>query len=495
MLLIPVDRQAPSPLYVQIVRQVRRLIEDGHLATGTRLPPTRALAERLGVDRTTVYQAYQELWALGFIESRPGSYTRVRQRPAVVRPAVQARPSGGLIDWGQAVAPGGEQVFHKLRRWQTGTSPDNGSGQINLSRLDLDGRLFPLEAFRRCTQHALLRYGESLFHYGDPQGFKPLREFIAERSRIHGMNVEAEEVLITNGSQQAIDLVFRLLATPGKPVAIEVPTYSNVLPQFEYTGSRVMGIPMGPEGLDLENFRQRLAVERPSFLYTIPNFQNPTGITTSQQHREQLLHLCEEHRLPLVEDGFDEEMKYFGRVSLPVKSMDRHQVVIYLSTFSKVLFPGIRIGWIIAPRPCLERLAMLKRCSDLSSSGPLQAAIYEFCRREHYDFHVRRMHREFRKRMQTALETIREQLPAGQVTWTEPAGGYLIWVSFRQPAVDEERFARCCREQGVVVSPGAYYFPLNEPLVHFRISISMLTGEEIREGIVRLGRAIRAMAG
>jgi len=252
-----------------------------------------------------------------------------------------------------------------------------------------------------------------------------------------------------------------------------------------------MGIPMREEGMDLAFLRRALTRRRPVFLYTIPNFQNPTGITTSQVHREELLSVCEKFRVPLVEDGFEEEMKYFGKVPLPIKSMDKHRVVVYLGTFSKVLFPGVRVGWVIADKECIRRLMAIKRFSDICTSPLIQAALYEFCRREHFDVHVRRMHRIFRKRMQTALAAARQSLPAGYVSWTEPSGGYLIWVRFKEPGVDESRFHRCCYENKVSVSPGRFYFPAKSRDKYFRISISMLNETEIRDGIDRLGNAIR----
>jgi len=367
-------------------------------------------------------------------------------------------------------------------------------GIINLSRLDMDSRLFPLEDFRRCLQHVFARHGAALLNYGDPQGHHPLREYIAARGRIHGLSVEADEVLITNGSQQAIDLVFRLLAPRGETVALESPTYSNVIPILMYHECRKLGIPMRDDGMDLGRLRRTLDRRRPAFIYTMPNFQNPTGVTTSQAHREQLLDICRQRRVPLVEDGFEEEMKYYGKVSLPIKSMDRDGLVLYLGTFSKVLFPGMRIGWIIAERECIQRLLAIKRISDLTTTPLLQAAVAEFCRREYFDRHVRRMHRVFRKRMQAALEALRAELPADRVRWTEPAGGFLIWVSFLDAASREDGFYPMCERERVSVSPGAFYYPEARRGRSFRISISNLEEAEIREGIRRLGRAIRRAA-
>ncbi len=488
MILPQVVRGSKTPIREQIAGQLRRWIDEGTLAAGEAMPSTRALAERLGVNRSTVCQAYQELWALGYLESRSGSYTRVRARARVVREPDRA--GEGLIDWERVSSP----AVAALVEHAAGSDPaPGGEDFINLSRLDMDPRLFPLETFRRCVSRVLSSDGDRLLRYGERYGEPTLRRAIAERARTHGMAVSPEQVLITNGSQQAIDLVLRLLAPPGSRVALEVPTYSAVLPLMAGHGLEPLGVPMCADGLDLDHLEWLLTRDRPRLLYTIPNFHNPTGITTSQGHREALLTLCQRHRLPLVEDGFEEEMKYRGGVTLPIKSMDAGQVVVYLGTFSKVLFPGVRTGWVIADPECIRRLAAVKRFSDLSSSGVLQAALAELCREGHYERHVRRMHKVFRRRMEVAQAALRRHLPAEAVSWTEPAGGYLVWVRFRPGVEDGDRFERLCARHRVVVSPGRNFFPkpVHDPC--FRISISMLDEDAIEEGVARLGRAVRGL--
>jgi DNA-binding transcriptional MocR family regulator len=225
----------------------------------------------------------------------------------------------------------------------------------------------------------------------------------------------------------------------------------------------------------------------------MPNFHNPTGITTTQSHREALLSLCETHNIPIVEDGFEEEMKYFGKVPPPIKSMDKKNICVYLGTFSKVLFPGIRIGWIAAEKECITRLVAIKRFSDLTTSFLLQAAINEFCQQGYYDIHIKRMHRIYRKRMQAAQTAIEEFLPKDKVSWTEPTGGYLIWLQLKDVDIDENKFIKTLTECGVQVSPGRYYFYNFKNSNHFRISISTLNEEEIVEGIRRLAKAIPEM--
>ncbi len=485
MILPIVDRGSGTAIHRQIADGVRRLVDDGTLAVGAALPSTRALAGRLGVNRSTVCQAYQELWALGYVDGRPGSATRVRARSRLAGPADRA--GRGVVDWGRASAPAAARLYESALSYPSEPgSPD----VISLSQLDMDPRLFPLDAFRRCLDRVLRADGGRLLRYGDRQGEPELRRVVAERARTHGMDVGPEHVLLTNGSQQAIDLVLRLLAPAGAPVALEAPTYSAVIPLVHGHGLEMLGVPMRSDGLDLDHLERLLARERPALLYTIPNFHNPTGVTTSQAHREALLEVCTRHRLPLVEDGFEEEMKYLGGVTLPIKSMDSAQVVVYLGTFSKVLFPGVRTGWVIADSSCIRRLVAIKRFVDLSSSGVLHAALARFCREGHYEAHVRRMHKVFRRRMEAAQSALRRHLPADAVSWTEPAGGYLVWVRFRPPGVDQARFLERCAARRVAVSPGGAFFPGPTAEVAFRLSISTLDEATVEEGVARLGRAI-----
>jgi len=493
MLLLKVDKASNAPVYRQIVGQIRDLVDRDVLAPGDALPSSRILAEKLGVNRSTVYNAYQELWALGYLESSPGSYTRIRRRTRIATP--DTRAAAGLIDWEAASTPAGAEVYRTFLEYRPEYRVRADEDIINLSQLDLDHRLFPAEEFRKCINLALLHRGPKILSYGDYAGYAPLREFIAQRMRTHGVALSADEILITNGSQNGIDLLLKMLVAPGTPVAVEAPTYANVIPLLRYYQARIIPVPMNSDGLDLTSLEKIFQSEHPAFVYTIPNFQNPTGITTSQAHREALLALCEWFRVPVVEDGFEEEMKYFGKVTLPIKSMDRQQTVIYLGTFSKVLFPGVRVGWIAAERECIRRLTALKRFCDLTSSPMVQASLYEFCRLGHYDRHIQRMHRVFRKRMQVALSAMRRHLPPGCGEWMEPVGGYLIWLQLQEPVPDEKELEDIFRRHGVLMSPGRRYFPEMRSRPFFRISISMLDEEEIAEGIRRLGRAMHEICG
>lgn len=502
MILLNLERNSQQPIFRQIYEQLQQLMENNTLKPGFRMPSTRALAERHGINRSTVYKAYEELWAMGYLESRPGSYSTVRKRQKIVTNGQKSKT--GLIAWEKHSSDAGQMLHQSYQKFKYKLT-DVSTEVINLASLELDPRLFPVQDFRRCINTVMVEQGAALLGYGERAGFKPLRKTIANRLRIHGISVNWQEILITNGSQNGIELLMKLLTDPGTPVAVEAPTYSNALPLLKYFRTNIIEIPMKEDGMDLDHLQRVLETgsPKPAFVYTMPNFHNPTGITTDQVHREKLLSLCETYRVPILEDAFEEEMKYFGKVPLPIKSMDRQHLVIYLGTFSKVLFPGIRIGWIAAEKDIIQRLMAIKAFSDLTSNSLLQAALHEFCQEGYYNLHVKRMHREYRKRMHTAITGLREHLTGfDKVSWTEPVGGYLIWLKLKDTNMDEAGLQELFYQHGITLIPGTCFYseaysypgspsPAPDPSPHhFRISISTLNEKEIKQGISRLGKAI-----
>ncbi len=488
MLLLTVDEHSPEPIYRQIIAQIRDKIAGRVLLPGEKLPSTRRLADQLAIHRSTAAAAYQELWALGFVDLSPGSCPRVRDRMQIATAA--DRGEKGLVDWQATASQPSDALWQSYRRLDP-PGRESTPALINFASMNMDSRLFPLESFRACLDRAMKNHGDVLLGYGARAGFRPLREYIARRLQSHGISVTADEILITNGSQQGIDLVFRMIAAPGKTVAIEAPTYDYVLPLLRFYGLRPVEIPVRRDGMDLDALAAAIAADRPVLVYTMPTFQNPTGISTGQAHRERLLSLCEQHRIPILEDGFEEEMKYSGRIVLPVKSMDRHHLVIYCGTFSKVLFPGARVGWLAAEKECVERLAAIHRFSELAPSMILQAAIHEFCQSGHYDRHIGRMHRAYRKRMQTAVRALQRHIDPAWAEWTEPSGGFLIWLKLKPPPRPPADWKAHLAAHGVEATTGGSFFYGETPDTYLRLSISPLDEGEITEGVRRLAAALR----
>lgn len=482
-MLLQLDEADRRPKGRQIVDAIQRLIQEGHLKQGEGLPSTRRLGEHLGLHRSTIATAYQELWALGWLELRPGALPRVRTRGALVPPSPTPDPP---MAWEErlVIPSGGFEPPRSLAQ------PE---GTITFTGLSMDPRLMPLEAFTRSLQATLRRWGTQVMGYGDPAGLLALRESLARRMGQHGIQVGAEEVLITHGAQQALDLILRGLTRPGDTVLVEAPTYDKLLRLLDLHHLRALAIPEGPSGPDWEALEQLIAKEKPALLYTMPSFQNPTGRCLSQAQREGLLALCGRLELPILEDGFEEEMKYFGRPMLPIKSMDTRGLVLYVGTFSKILSPGLRLGWLAGSPSCLKALTAIRRTTDLGPPPLLQASLEDFLQKGHFDQHLARLHRTFRRRMETALAALRRELEPGLATWEPPTGGYLIWLALHglPQGLDLEAALAAF---GVGVLDGRRFF-LNpkEDQIFLRLSISNLDETEITEGIARLGTGLRAL--
>ena len=489
MLLLQLNPRVPTSAFRQICEQIVKQIEDGVLRPGDRLPPTRVLARTIGVHRSTVVRAYEEIHALGYLESRSGGYTTVRRRPrppsTTAREATKETP---LVDW-RAAATRRALHVHELGM---ATAPRAGDGVIDFDRAAADPALAPSDDLRRCVREVLLRGRGAALDYADPAGWPPLREVISRRLRTHGVKVGADEILITSGAQQGLDLVLRMLVREGERVIVEAPTYGAAHALLRLHGAKAVEIPVRDDGMDLEALERAISRARPRLVYTMPTFHNPTGITTSQDHRERLLALCERGRVPIVEDGFEEEMKYFGKAVLPVKAIDAPGVVLYVGGFAKVVFPGLRVGWIAAPREAIAILTSIQHASCLAGNTVAQAAMERFCRDGEFEAYLRRVHRVYRRRMQLLLQSLDDHVPPS-VTWTRPAGGYTVWLTlpwtFDREAACVDHLARA----GVKVAAGRRFFARPPRHAHIRLSIACVGEDQIQEGCRRLGRILEPM--
>lgn len=490
MILLNLNQSSIVPLFRQVLDQLKEKIDNDILKPGDKLPSTRNLSNQLGVNRTTVYKAYQELWALGYIESKSGSYSFVRQRREIKITGNKSPVNS--INWSENVNPNAEHVYRMFGKinYPFSESIEEFDG-IDFGRLHPDTRIFPVNEFKKSLSKVISNTGKTILDYGESKGFLPLRAYIAHRLRMHGISIDSDGILITNGAQNAIDLLLKLLVKPGARVLVESPTYGMIIPTLTYYNCEIIPIRMLEDGIDLTEVEKEIKKELPIFIYTIPNFQNPTGVTTSQEHREKLISLCEKHNIPIIEDAFEEEMKYFGKVPLPLKSMDINEIVFYIGSFSKILFPGIRLGWIAANRECINRLTTLKRFSDITSALPEQAALADFCSQGHYETHIKRIHKIYRKRMLLATQMLEDNIKNKNVNWIEPNGGFTIWLSMNKTKLSYEAINKIYSKYKIRLATGRDFFPKAEKNKYFRLSIASLDEEEIVEGIKRLSNAVQ----
>jgi GntR family transcriptional regulator/MocR family aminotransferase len=486
---IPLDRNSPVPLYRQIQTFLKSQIRSGKLAPETKLPATRALAMSLGVSRITICNAYGELEAEGLVYARSGSGTYIAQ----VEETYLERKATGLAtrDW-----PMWQQELLS-RTWRPVHSelddlvasvehPDLISFTAGLGAKEL----FPIDEFGRSMRSVFRRDGGAAMEYGDPAGYPPLRDTIAQILTSQGVPTSAEEVLVTSGSMQAIALVAYLTLGQGDVVLVENPTYSMTIDLFRSMGARVLGIPVDKQGMVVERLRTVLQTNQPRLIYTIPTFHNPTGTCMSGQRRRRLIALADRYNVPILEDDFAGDLRYEGRAQPALKALDLGGQVVYISTFSKMLMPALRVGCLVASGPVLNRLLALKRTMDLATSNLMQRALEAYITVGRYQAHLRRACRFYRRRRDAMLAALERFMPSG-VQWQKPNGGLFIWLELPQDCSTDELFLKASQE-GVIFAPGSFFFP-GQRVKHFlRLNFTIQTPEITKEGIKRLGRVITA---
>lgn len=464
-------------VYRQIAGHIRGEIESGQLRAGSRLPPIRTLAVDIGVNRDTVALAYEALAGEGLLESVVGRGTFVRGLAVAVEPRAPVDlPLSANVE---------ALLAYENTRPRFGVAPD----AVPLHSLVPDPAFYPVDAFRRVLNQVLAREGAELLRYGSPQGHPGLRATIAERLQRGGGSVGADDIVLCHGASQGIALALRLFAQQGDCVAVEVPTYHNLLATLAALGLRPAGVSLGSDGPDLEQLERTLRRPEVKAFYTIPTFHNPMGTTTSLATRERVLEIAARCGVPIIEDGFETDLRCQGREIPPLAALDEHGLVVQLSSFSKSLFPGVRVGSIAARGRAIDGLLALKRSTDLSDSMPLQAALEEFVRSGAYDRHLSRIRRMLRARTEAMSEALEREMPAG-TTFTRPQGGYQVWVELPFEIDSRDLLADAARE-GVLFAPGSQFLPEGGASRGLRLTLAQADEDEIRRGVAILGRVAR----
>ncbi|NIM20782.1 MAG: aminotransferase class I/II-fold pyridoxal phosphate-dependent enzyme [Candidatus Latescibacteria bacterium] len=475
---IIIDRDSSVPIYLQIVQRIRDLINSGALLPGFRLPPERRLAEALGVNRSTVFQAYRELKTDALVGAHVGRGTVVVHRASPESELGEVRK----LSWGQLVREGRTRQPDPLLRdlLQLTERQDVISLAIGLP----DPELLPLEAFREIQEKLFEDVGAQVMLHCPTEGHTPLRETLSEWMAMRAIHCDASEVLVLSGSQQGLDLAARLFLDPGDTVIVEEPSYFGALQVFRAAQARLIGVPTDSNGMCTDVLARILERYRPKLIYTLPTYQNPSGAVMSLERRHHLLELAYRHHIPIIEDDPYSELRYDGEPIPPLKALDDHGYVLYLSTFSKILFPGLRIGWLVAPRPVINQFVLVKQAVDLHSNTPGQWIMDRFMRDGRYEPHInsaRNVYARRRDMMEEAL--IRHQIP--DFTWRKPTGGFYFWCRLPDD-VERSQLLTQAAEAGVSFLPGWPCFAFGTDESHVRLNFSYASPEQISEGVARL---------
>ncbi len=357
--------------------------------------------------------------------------------------------------------------------------------------------VFPVEEFKRACNYVLEHKGAEVLQYGGTDGYVPLREMITRHNNRVGIRVNINNILITSGSQQALDLLGKIFINRGDRILVESPTYLGALQAWNAYGAEYVTVPVDEYGMKTDALEEALRIG-PKFIYVLPNFQNPTGTTLSLERRLKLIELADRYGVPIVEDDPYGQLRYEGEDLPAVEILDSKMRVqngtytgnvIYLSTFSKILAPGLRLAWVIAPEGVISKLSLAKQGTDLHTSTFNQIVAHEVGQHGFIDRHVEVIKATYRERRDAMLESLEENMPEG-VHWTHPEGGLFLWLTLPEQFNSTEMLAEAIKEN-VAFVPGEFFHPDGSGKNTMRLNFSFCPPDKINEGISRLGKAFK----
>ncbi|NDJ74873.1 MAG: PLP-dependent aminotransferase family protein [Chloroflexi bacterium] len=469
---ITLAKNSVEPIYQQLARHFRLEIESGRMPPGDRLPPTRELARRLGVGRISVVNAYAQLQDEGLIAAHPGRGTFVTGgRAALINPGTRWRPAG---------APKlSVREMTRLAR-QPGVIAFSGGAPPE--------EFLPVEALRHAINTVLDQDGAAAVAYEEAEGYPPLRKQVTEYVTSLGIQCHPDDVLITGGAQQALDLVVQTVLAEGEVLVTSNPTYLGILDIAHIRRVLPVGVPVDGHGMRLDVLEQALDDHQAGLIYVAPSYHNPTGSVMPIHRRRQLLALAEYYGVPILEDAVYHELSYRDAPPPPLKALDENGIVLHASGFSKILLPGTRTGYVIAQGALRDRLVHVKQTADICTPGLNQRAMYAYQANGGLAGHLNRVRRELHARCEAACAVARRYLPSGSL-WDEPTGGLYLWVQLPDNGPTAAELYVTAIQHGVAYAIGSLFHTDGTGNRHIRLNFGCQPPDRIEEGFRRLSAA------
>jgi len=472
------DKSCKLPLYRQIVNYIKEKISRGEWIVGTKLPSQREMAEIFEVNRSTVIEAIDELKSYGLIDGRSKGGT------VIVNNTWSVLASGKAPNWEKYIKSG---VYEpNLSTIQMINKLEYEDNIIRLSTGELSPELFPKNTMK--TVLSKVADDISSLGYERTKGSLELRKIISNYVKKFGINASPSSILIVSGSLQALQLISMSILKPGDDVLVESPSYIKSINVFESAGMKLKGISMDRYGADIRDILKNIDKETP-ILYTIPTFQNPTGIVMSENRRDELIKICTKERLPIIEDDAYRELWFDEKPPQTLKSNDKNGIVLYIGTMSKCLSAGMRIGWVIGPEAVIDRLGDVKMQTDYGASSLSQYAAAEWISSGLYEKYIEKLRYELKSRRDFTINLLHKYF-YDIAEWNVPKGGFYIWLKLKVK-IDVNKLFNLSWKQGVLINPGYIYdFHKNS---NIRISYSYASNSEMHIGIKKLSEIVRKL--
>jgi GntR family transcriptional regulator/MocR family aminotransferase len=481
------DRGRPEPLYHQLAEYLNALVAADRLPEGERLPATRELASLLQLSRNTVTQAYGLLVERGVLLSHVGQGTFVASRGAASPSVPELAPADRAFAWEGLFAQGTRRV--PVPRSALGA---HGSAAMpfDFTGGQVDAESLPVAELRRAYRSAITRHLPAAANHRDPLGWPALRSQVARLLVTRGIGCGPDDIVITSGAQQALDFVARALIDPGDAAIVEQPGYFGATLALKSAGAHLLGVGVDAEGLRVDELARLLRTRRAKLVYTTPAAQLPTGAILSDPRRAMLLELADRYQVPVVEDDYDSEFRFADAPIPALKTRDAAGQVIYVGTFSKALFPGMRLGYAVAAPALLARIAQLRGIAGFGSDVLAQIGVTEMLTTGALERHVRRMRTACAERRDALATVLRTEMPDG-VRFTAPRGGHTLWLEV-PGAIDPDSLQAAAAAAGVVYTRGDAFSIDGRFAHHIALAFTHQPADRLALGASRLADCVRA---
>jgi len=455
------------------------MIAKGMLQKGERLPSTRELASALNVSRNTIIAAYESLVDDGFINIIEGKGAFVSDVNVSTNP-------GWSVDWTAkinryAIEARELDIVKHEASW--------GKNMIPMSSISPDPELFPIDDFKRAFMNVISSESYKILNYGYAQGYKPFIDFLMEYMESKGVNTKGKNILITNGFTEAFEILISSLTKEEDCILCENPTHNTALKIMRLRKLNICGAQMENQGINTEEVERIIHSNNIKLAYITPSYHNPTGITMSWEKRMELFQILMSHNIPIIENGFNEELRYFGSHIAPVAAIGGEgNSVIYIGSFSKILFPGLRIGWIFGDKKLIDYLESVKRSRNIHTSFLDQAVLYQFFREGYFEKYIKKARRVYKQKYEDVVAAVRKYIPKAELYGD---GGLHVFI--KHEGVDSRQLLKECIKNNVIFTPGDIFYVNSEGRDSFRLGFSRVRKEDIQTGIRIIGEKIEEM--
>ncbi|GLC30936.1 PLP-dependent aminotransferase family protein [Clostridium omnivorum] len=476
MFLLDIDLESKEPIYKQIVDQIITMIEEGTLTSGSKLPSTRELSLILKLSRNSCIHAYEELEAREYISI-------IKGKGAFVSNVQKHLNRGWNIAWKKQCS---DYAKRAVELDIIKSEPVTKKGMISFKSIAPDEKLFDLEQVRRNFLNGIALEGEKLLNYGYAKGYRPLIEYLEIYLKDKGICLEGKDILITNGFTEAFDIILASITKPLDSIICENPTHNTAIKIIKLHELNIASVSMENGEINVEELEKALSSGNNKLVYLIPSYHNPMGTVMSASKRKEVYELCKKYNTPIVEDGFNEELLYSSsHVSSIAAVAGMDNGVIYLGSFSKVLFPGIRVGWIVADKGLIEVLESVKRSRNIHTSVLDQMLLYQFLKSGDFELYMKKTRKFYREKYEFSIECSKRYLPHSRIYGE---GGLYIFIELVD--IDSRVLLKRAMEKGVIFMPGDIFFVNEKGRNTFRLGFSRLSLKDIEKGFRIIGKCI-----